>query len=67
MVRSAALIMNNIEFFLFFKCRFLPRLAASSLEKVLNDSEIQVNKESSDQQQVNVNNFVCEYIFLTLC
>ncbi|XP_074632889.1 von Willebrand factor A domain-containing protein 8-like isoform X1 [Acropora palmata] len=40
--------------------RFLPRLAASSLEKVLNDSEIQVNKESSEQQQVNVNNFVCE-------
>ncbi|XP_068732159.1 von Willebrand factor A domain-containing protein 8-like [Montipora capricornis] len=40
--------------------RFLPRLAAASLQKVLHDSGIHMSKEASEQQQVNGDNFVCE-------
>ncbi|KAJ7392629.1 von Willebrand factor A domain-containing protein 8 [Desmophyllum pertusum] len=40
--------------------RFLPRLAASSLEKVLNDSGIHVQKDPSVQEPVDASDFVCE-------
>ena len=43
-------------------CRFLPRLAASSLEKVLNDSGIHVNNDLSKQEAVNASSLVCEFI-----
>ena len=46
--------------------RFLPRLAASSLEKVLNDSGIHVQKDSSEQEPVEASDFVCEF-FIFLC
>lgn len=49
-------------------CRFLPRLAASSLEKVLNDSGIHVQKDPSEQEPLEASDFVCEFfLFFFLC
>ena len=52
-------ILWKFTFLLLF--RFLPRLAASSLEKILNDSGIHVQKDSSEQELIEAIDFVCEF------